>query len=160
MNNIHWLPELFPVNPWTEQTIECLYKIFSKDFIESFPHYDGNRVWIFPEKDSGKELIFWHLITKDDNKAQERLPDFRRAERLPWARPSLDSIPRFEILNWDYEEGDGVIHTYVWLKDYDYLVILKKYKDSSRRLITAYWIEYENYKKKLRNKYERRILRS
>lgn len=83
-------------------------------------------------------------------------PDFRRAERLPWARPMLDNVGQAEILNWDYEEGDGDIHTYVWLKDFDYLIVMKRYKDGRRRLITAFWLEYESKRRGLLKKYARR----
>lgn len=34
-------------------------------------------------------------------------PNYRRAERLPWARPMLDNVGQPEILNWDYEEGEA-----------------------------------------------------
>jgi len=68
----------------------------------------------------------------------------------------LDNPDLPEVLDWDYEDGDGTIKTYLWLKDYDYLVILKKYQDGGRRLLTAYWIEYQNEKRKLQKKYEQR----
>lgn len=153
---ITWLPELYVVNPWTEKTIDDLYSIFLRDFIQNQLFYEEKQVWFFPEKENEKETIFWHLITKKELSVDDRLPDFRRAERLPWANPVINNAIYPEILNWDYEEGNGEIHTYLWLKDQDYLVILKKYKDSRRRLLTAYWIEHENYKRKLQGKYENR----
>jgi hypothetical protein len=152
-----WLPDMFPVNPWTEQTFDLLYAIFRRDFIESQPCYRGCTVWFFPEKAADKELVFWHLTSRDDKETGERLPDLRRSERLPWARPMLDNADKLEILDWDYEEGDGTIKTYVWLKDNDYLTILKKYPDGRRRLITSFWIDYQNTRRKLEKKYENRI---
>ncbi len=112
---------------------------------------------MFPEIEDGKEKIFWHLTTRKEKKTGERLPDLRRSERLPWVRPMLDQPERPEVLAWDYEEGDGDINTYVWLGKYDFLILLKKYPDTTRRLITSYWLEYENTKTKLRKKYEKRI---
>lgn len=152
-----WLPEMFPINPWTEQTFNLLYEIFRRDFKDSQPTYRGITVWFFPEKDAGKELIFWHLTTRDDKESGERLIDFRRSERLPWARPMLVNADAPEVLDWDYEEGDGTIQTYVWLKDFDYLMILKKYPDGGRRLVTSFWIEYSNMRRKLEKKCNRRI---
>jgi hypothetical protein len=34
---------------------------------------------------------------------------------------------------------------------------MKKYPDGSRRLVTAYWIEYEHEKAKLLKKHKRRL---
>lgn len=157
MTKPEWLPEMFPVNPWTEQTYDLLYKIFERDFKETQPCYRGQTIWFFPEKEAGKELIFWHLTSRKDKNSGDRLPDLRRSERLPWAKPMLDNCDKPEILDWDYEEDDGDIHTYVWLKYYDYLMILKKYRDGRRRLVTSYWIEYDNFKRKLGKKYDNRI---
>lgn len=137
--------------------MEALYAIFRRDFIDSPASYRGHGVWFFPEKDRGKENIFWHLVERDDKATGARLPDFRRSERLPWARPMLDNLGQPEILDWDYEEGDRSIHTYVWLKDFDYLIVMKKYPNGQRRLITAYYVDYENTRRKLRKKYETRV---
>lgn len=152
-----WMPDMFQVNPWTENTFELLYRIFQTDFVDSQPCYRGNTVWFFPEKEDGKEVVFWHLTSRVDKTTGERLPDLRRSERLPWARPILDNPDKPEILDWDYEEDDGTIKTYVWLKDYDYLIILKKYRNGRRRLITSFWIEYQNFRIKLDKKYEKRV---
>lgn len=153
----HWLPEMFPVDPWTDSTYDQLYKIFKSDFIENRPTYLGRSIHFFPDKEDGREKIFWHLTSRDDKATAQRLPDLRRAERLPWAKPTIENTDKSEILHWDYEEGDGVVKTYIWLKDYDYLVIMKKFPSGDRRIITAYWVEYENEKKKLGRKYRDRL---
>lgn len=107
--------------------------------------------------EDGKEKIFWHLTSRDDKETGERLPDLRRCERLPWVRPMLDYPEKREVLAWDHEEGDGTIKTYVWLENHDFVVIMKKYPDGRRRLITSFWVEYANTKRKLRKKYDRGI---
>lgn len=137
--------------------MEALYAIFRRDFVDNPANYHGHNVWFFPEKDRGKENIFWHLVERDDKAVGARLPDFRRSERLPWARPMLDNLGQPEVLDWDYEEGDRDIRTYVWLKDFDYLIVMKKYPNGQRRLITAYYLDYENTRRKLLKKYERRM---
>ena len=154
-----WLPPMFAMSPWNETVLESLYALFRRDFIQTRASYRGFEVWFFPETERGKELIFWHLVEREDKASGERLPDFRRAERLPWARSMLDHLDAPELLDWDYEEGDGTVHTYVWLKDFDYLIVMKKYRDGRRRLITAYYVDYENTRKKLVKKFERRLVR-
>ena len=137
--------------------MEALYAIFRHDFVDNPARYRGYGVWFFPEKERGKENIFWHLVERDDKTIGARLPDFRRSERLPWARPMIDNLGQPEILDWDYVEGNKDIHTYVWLKDFDYLILMKKYPNGQRRLLTAYYVDYENNRRKLQKKYEKRV---
>lgn len=154
-----WLPPMFEMSPWSESLMELLYALFKRDFIDNQANYADYPVWFFPQKDRDKEEIFWHLVEREDPpKSGNRYPDFRRSERLPWARPMLDNLSEPDVLHWDYEEGNRDIHTYVWLKDHDYLIVMKKYKNGQRRLITAYYLNYDNARRKLLKKYENRIL--
>ena len=153
-----WLPAMFQMSPWSTQLMESLYALFLRDFVHAPVHYEGHMVWFFPEKERNKELIFWHLVEREDPpNSGNRVADFRRSERLPWARPMLENLGQPEILNWDYEEGDGGIRTYVWLKDFDYLIVMKRYRDGRRRLITAHYLDYESKRKSLAKKYDKRL---
>lgn len=153
----NWLPNLFPVSPWTQYTYDDLYALFRKDFVASQPVYLGHTVWFFPEMEDGKEKIFWHLTTREDTETGKRLPDLRRSERLPWARPMLENPQDPGILAWDHKEGDGTIKTYVWLKNYSFVVIMKKYPDGKRRLVTSFWVDYPHTGRNLMKKYDRRL---
>jgi hypothetical protein len=152
-----WLPSLFVISPWTEHTFEGLYAIFKDDFLDNPANYCGHRVWLFPEKERNKETIFWHLTEREDKELACRVADPRRAERLPWGRPMLDNLVDPHILHGDYEEGDKTIKTYVWLKDFDYLIVLKRMPDLSRRLITSFYIEYSNKRRDLERKYKQML---
>lgn len=152
-----WLPPLFVISPWTEQTFEDLYAVFKKDFLDNPANYCGQSVWLFPEKERAKEIIFWHLVERENKELCCRVADPRRAERLPWARPMLDNLSDPHVLHWDYEEGDKTIKTYVWLKSFDYLIVLKRMPDMSRRLITSFYIEYSNKRRDLERKYKQAI---
>jgi hypothetical protein len=157
MNAPIWLPQMMDLSSWTNECFDVLYDVFERDFVNSPASYRGNKVWFFPETEAGKPSIFWHLTSREDKATGERLPDFRRAERLPWSRPMLDNAEDPAILAWDYQEDDGAIKTYVWLRDHDFVVIMKKMADKSRRLITSFWLEYGNTKRKMMKKYENRI---
>jgi len=52
----------------------------------------------------------------------------------------------------------NIAGTYLWLKDFDFLVLMKKYRDGSRRLITSYFIDYPHKRRKLEKKYNKRIV--
>jgi hypothetical protein len=92
-----------------------------------------------------------------DNQTALRLTDPRRSERLPWVKKMIENAREDEILAWDYMEAKGKVNTYIWLKDYDFLVLMKKYPDGRRRLLTSFYIDYPNYRRKLEKKYARRI---
>lgn len=149
---------MIDVDPWTSKTFGILYEIFTHDFKESQPTYNGKHVWFFSEIDDGKEVIFWHLTHREDKETKARMPDLRRSERLAWVRSLIDHSAESSILAWDFKEGDGTIKTYVWLKDYDFLVIMKKYRDGGRRLITSFYIDYSHKRRELQKKFKKRIV--
>ena len=119
-----WLPQMLAVDPWTHDTFDRLYAVFERDFKDSQPIYEDKAVWCFPEMEEGKEVIFWHLTQRKDELSRERLPDMRRGERLPWVRALIENSNKPEVLAWDYKEGGGSINTYLWLRDFDFLVII------------------------------------
>jgi len=104
-----------------------------------------------------KESIFWHLTHREDKKTGERLPDMRRCERLPWIKAVIENRDKPELLNWDYKEGDGSVKTYLWLKQLDFVVIMKRYRDGGRRLVTSFYVDYPHKRKKLYKKYKKKI---
>ena len=153
-----WLPALIEMSLWNEEVLAGLYAVFRNDFIDNPPRYQGGEVWFFPERERDKELIFWHLTEREDPPGTgNRLPDFRRCERLRWARALFDHCHDPQVKAWDYEEGDGNVHTYLWLEDFDYVVVMKRYPDGRRRLLTAFWVEYESKRRNLRKKYANRL---
>jgi hypothetical protein len=154
MNGVDWLPEMLAVNPWTATTYDELYAVFRRDFVVSQPRYRGFHVWYFNEMDDGREAIFWHLT--DKGKKPNRLPDVNRSARLSWIRPMLEHCPDPAILDWDTHE-EGNIKTYVWLQPHDFVVIMKRMPNASRRLLTAHCLDYANMRDKLQKKYDRRI---
>jgi len=170
-----WLPEMVTVNPWTEDTYEKLYEIFCRDIRDHNLRHIGNNVWIFREMEDGKEKIFWHLTTREVKQKRiprrkrkfypqgqtyiktERLPDLRRCERLPWVKPLIEHPFDPEVLAWDYEEGDSTVKTYIWIKDSDFVVILKKYPNDTRRLITSFYIDVDYKRIDFERKYRNRV---
>ncbi|MDI1246389.1 MAG: hypothetical protein PSV24_13425 [Rhodoferax sp.] len=69
----------------------------------------------------------------------------------------LDHVSDPNILHWDHEEGDKTINTYVWLQKFDFVVILKRMPDMSRRLITSFYVDYSNKRRDLKRKYDHRL---
>jgi hypothetical protein len=158
-----WLPAIISVSPWGANTYDALYEVFERDLKSAYLTYLGYNVWFYPDtEEEGKETIFWHLTTREDrDNPPDRLPDLRRCERLHWIRLLIERCPDRDghILDWDHEEGDGSIKTYIWLQHHDFLIILKKLPDGRRRLITSYHLDNAHQRNKTRKKYERRLPR-
>ncbi len=170
-----WLPEKANIDPWTNGTYGMLYAIFCRDIRDYNLRYNGHDAWIFPDTEDGKEVIFWHLTTRKvkpqkiprrkrkfypEEQADtdtKRQPDLRRCERLPWVKSLIEHPSALEVLTWDYEEGDRTIKTYIWIKDHDFVVIMKKYSGGKRRLITAFYVDMEYKRGDFKRKYVNRI---
>lgn len=151
-----WLPQLLVVQPWTTETYNGLYTTFCQEIKAHALMLDGLPVWFFPETEDGRERIFWHLTSRDDDKTGDRIPDLRRCERMHWVRYILANAHASEVIKWDYREPDKTVKTYLWLKDHSFVVILKKYPDGSRRLITSFWVDYQSKVRDLESKWKRR----
>lgn len=159
-----WLPPMLTVMPWRSDTYEALYVVFRRDLLRGDLSYRGFNVWFYPDtEEEGKETIFWHLTSREDESQNPpvRLPDPRRCERLNWVRPMIFRCPcaTGDLLDWDHEEGNGPIKTYIWIHRHDFVIILKKLPDGRRRLITSYHLDSEHQRRKMRKKWERRLPR-
>ena len=159
-----WLPEMLPVMPWTGDSYEALYAVFRRDLRRGDLTYLGYNVWFYPHtEEEGKESIFWHLTSREDKRQNPaaRLPDPPRCARLNWVRAMILRCPcaTGDLLDWDHEEGDGAIKTYLWLHRHDFVIILKKLPDGRRRLITSFHLDSEHERSKMRKKWERRLPR-
>lgn len=156
-----WLPDMVSVSPWTDETYDHLYSVFHRDLKRGGLTFQGYNVWFYNEVDGGKEIIFWHLTTRDDKSVNPpaRLPDLRRSERLSWIRPIISRCPcpSSDVLSWDFEEGNGDIKTYIWLQNHDFIVICKKLPDGKRRLITSFHLDSHHQASKMQKKYAQRL---
>jgi len=154
-------PDILDSSGSWEAFLTRLYAVFTRDFKQHRALHQGLTVTydgrVLPDG-MGMEEGFWHVITKDDPASGQRLPDYRRAERLPWARPSLESPLRSEIRVFDYDHGakDKGIRRYVWLHNHDYVLILVKRKKAFV-WITAYHVGSERGRADLQHRYKERV---
>ena len=155
-NTPDFLPPILELTGSWEEILTVLYDIFERDFKQRPVQHKGIRVYhdgrILPDG-LGKEEGFWHVVSKKDRRSGERLIDYRRAERLPWARPMIESNERPEITVFDYVEGpkDKGARTYILLQDYDYVVILQRRK-KAYYWITAHHVDSDWKRKDLRRR--------
>lgn len=158
-NGIEWLPDLVIFEnysgDWTKY-LEGVYRCFQQDFVYHKPKFRGIRIGLrkHPITDN-KEFTFWHLISEGNVEA-ERIPDFRRCERIRWLRPMIENSNDQEIKVWENErKGDRRI--LLLLDRLNYIIILARRKGQNSREyiipLTAYPVEQEHRKRKLLDEY-------
>jgi len=155
-----FLPSLLDLDGEWNTILERLYSVFKRDFKESQAYHRGIKViynGTIRSDGLGKEEGFWHVVSRDDDKTGERLIDYPRAKRLPWAKPLMESPEIAEIKVWQYQEGtaDRGLRTYIWLEEYNYVLILQR-KKHVFYWVTAFYVDSWKKKENLRRKYENR----
>ncbi len=153
-----WLPQIISLSGEWKKDLDSLYKQFSESFLYNSCYFRESLIFIDKRIiDEPYEEGFWHLITKDDNQTKERLPDFRRAERLSWCRPLIENCDDAQVKTFDWLHSNKKYRTHIWLEEFDYIVILEKLPNGKAAiLITAYFIEGDSTRKKFTERYNNR----
>lgn len=150
-----WLPPLVSLvdydGDWNRY-VDALYEHFCRDFIASSPQYAGGKVQLkrHPITD-GKEATFWHLIS-EGKEEKTRMPDLRRCERIRWARALIESAGTDRVRHWGNTRR-GEPRIVIALADFSYVVVLTERKNYLV-LWTAYCVEQEHRREKLRKEFE------
>ncbi len=167
LSKIEWLPPELDLNGSTyTQIIAKLYNVFQMDIKCGNLFFSGTKVGYRPgyeQNGMGYEKIFWHLIQKEDGSG-ERLPDYSRAKKLPWFRPTVENYRDSRVKAWDYQEAEKKkgVRTYVWLEGFDYLIVLQRTYLRNKNIdvmniITTFHIDGASYRKSILGKWEKRI---
>jgi len=149
------LPDKLDLDGSFEKIFALLYSVFKADFIDGRAFYQGLPIVFDNRKvDSEYEEGFWHLVTRGKN---ERIPDFKRAKRIPWIRPIIESHPHEDILfwiEWDTDRrGRRVQKHYFWYEGGRYIIVLKKIP-KRYFLTTAFYVTGRRNYLYYKNKYE------
>jgi len=135
--------------------IDAVYKVFENDFIKHKTKFKGEelRMKWHPIYQS-RAYTFYHLTHKGEDE-QNRIPDLRRCERIPWARPVIEKYDTWNLKIWP-QKRKGADRLCIWLEledEPDYFVIIDIRKDY-KLLWTAFVAEYEHEKRKKKKEYE------
>ncbi len=152
-----WLPDLLEVNGAPAAVFAHLYSQFRLDFIDLTCYFRGLPVRYDGRKQSEDDYEdgFWHLVSRDDYAAGARLLDTRRAEKLAWCAAIISNEEDDAVLVWRFREGRGQIRTYLWLREWDYVVILDERRRDVFQLVTAFHVG-AGKRHDLENRYRRR----
>lgn len=154
-NTPDWLPELVCLSDYTgswDDYLEAIYAFFKQDFVDSRPVFRDKRLGLKKHPLSqGKEATFWHMISDGANE-EDRLPDFRRSERIRWVRAIIENeVDPIVKVWWNKRKGKNNIC--LWFEQENYLVVLA---DRGEYILpwTAYLVEQPHRKRKLQKEYE------
>lgn len=157
-----WLPNCICMDKYKnwDEYIDALYALFVCDFIKSQNFFNGKKVMCkkHPEV-QGKSATFWHIISEGlyESTEQERIPHEERCKRLPWIRPIISTSHTLKIWKNSRSTKKGLRERIcIALENFEYLVILEE-RESYVLLWTAYPIEKEYRRKKLKKEYERSV---
>ena len=141
-----WLPPLMEFNDYGgdwNAYLQAIYRVFRADFITAASTFRGRRLGLKRHPMiEGKEATFWHMIS-EGSLEEERIPDFRRCERIRWPKPVIEHEADPEILVWTEPRGSNDDRIHIYLPAERYLVVLA---DRGRYILpwTAYYIEHDN----------------
>lgn len=170
-----WLPGPISFNGEWTAFIRTLYAVFETDIKRGSPRFRGRPVWYNRRLEADDphrfEEGFWHLVTRDqwvhdsktNRKIKERLPDLDRAARLPWVKPIIDHEAAPDVVAFDFEDETrkgAVIRTYLWLRNWDYVVIFEKQpkaKGDIYMLVTSFLVDIPAKRTDLQSRYDRRL---
>lgn len=154
-NTTNWLPPLILFEDYQgnwKKYLAALYIVYQNDFVNSRPKFQGDTLAVkrHPVVE-GKEATFWHLIQEGDVE-KDRIPNFRRCERIQWPRPIIEHADESDIKIWE-NRRQGETRICIWLENRDYLVILAK-RNTYTLFWTAYPVTREHTKRKLQKEYD------
>lgn len=152
-----WLPDLIEYNDYGDwdEYLKVIHGVFQDDFVRRQPPtFRGARMGVkkHPIVD-GLEATFWHFISTGKGSEDDRVPDFRRCERIAWPRPIIEAVDDGRVRCWPTERR-GEIRMVLAVEDFSYVVIIAVRKEYVLPW-TAYFVEHEHRRKKLRKEYER-----
>ena len=156
-----WLPAQLLLSGDEQQDLATLYAVFTRDFVQSSPALGGFPIICNHTPVPGKAFgqTFWHIVSREDQKTGQRRFDPARARRLPWCAAVIANAARQDVTVFDYRKGGSLVRTYLWLHQYDYLVVLQRrnqIKGPAFLLITAYHFDGPWMRKQAQNWYSKR----
>ena len=142
-----------------EETYQKLYEVYLKivseldTIVVDGKHvvFDRNPDAVMPQF----EGAFMHFVTRGAGSV--RVYDEARASKIHWIVPLLKHYEDEDVKSF-WCQGPKVNTLYIWLEEYNYVLILKDMKSAkfseTRMVVTAFSVD-SDYRKSLRKKYQR-----
>lgn len=80
--------------------IDAVYEIFEHDFIKHKSAFGSHKLALkFHPEFQERAYTFYHMTHQGDIES-ERVPDLRRCECMPWARPTIENVEHWTLKFW------------------------------------------------------------
>lgn len=149
-----WLPKLVLLADYDgdwDAYEDAIYDYFLTELVKEKLEYLGLRISLRRQPEyKNKHFSFWH-VTSTGEKESERIPDFRRCERIRWIRAIIENHSDPVVKVWENRRRKETAVCF-WLEDEQYLVVLGK-RSEYWLLKTAYMTNYRHTQDKLRKEY-------
>jgi len=136
-----WLPALILLSDhggdW-QRYIDAVYAVFNADFVARRSYFHGRKVLLIgrdAELVRGKERRFWHCVS-EGRIEDDRQPDLRRCERMPWMRPVIENDGDVAVDVWFETRSGSCVRPHLWFNE-EYLVVLEQLWKGDFRPITT-----------------------
>lgn len=124
------LPDIYPLNGNWINYVDELYSIYLNDVINAGLLFNNLPIKArFKPMTNGKGYGFWHIIS-DGKEEEERVPDMRRCESLPWISYCILTVkkPPSPISWWKNKRGSDT-HIVILHEEKGYVIILAERAD-------------------------------
>jgi hypothetical protein len=155
-------PEFDPASQTESEYLDGLYSFFLIDLV------DSGLYWKTPERQlsfrrqptiDNRHAIFWHIVSTGNQGERLRRVDFNRCRRIHWIRPLIEQFNLDypyrgrNYLNWWVSSRRGNPRYMLVNSDFTYVTIVEE-RNSYALLITAFPIEYDHRRDKMRREHE------
>lgn len=127
------LPEKIYLNNYSgdyKKYIDAVYEVFERDFINHRPVFGGFKLGMkFNPLYQERAYTFYHM-THTGKDEQNRTPDLRRCECMPWGRPSIEKTTIYSLKFWE-QKRENKRRVCIWLEitdkdDYFFILDVRK----------------------------------
>ena len=125
--------------------IDAIYEVFKRDFIIHKATFGSHKLRLkYHPEIQDRAYTFYHM-THSGEIESERLPDLRRCECMPWARPTIENTLSWELKFWRQtrQRSKNRVCIAIEVLEETYFVILEV-RETFVLLWTAFWAEYKH----------------
>ena len=148
------------VETWDEY-LNALYHFFLLNYVERPLRWKQNGQTVSMRKQpeiDGRHAVFWHIISGGTGEEASRQIEPQRCVRLGWIRQIIESFnlefPDEITIRWWEDTKRSFRPRYVITRqEFDYVVVIEQ-RDGYALLVTAYFIEHDHRRRKLRKDHD------
>jgi len=108
--------------------IDAVYAVFENDFIKHKTRFGSHKLNLkYHPLFQDRAYTFYH-ITHTGEVEGDRIPDLRRCECMPWARPTIENVSDWQLKFWRQKRQKSSNRVCICLEnknDVDYFLVLE-----------------------------------